>query len=70
MDRVQKGDLSPVFFGSALTNFGVETFLEHFLKMTTPPLPRKTLTGVVAVSYTHLDVYKRQMLKNSEEKEA
>ena len=32
MDRVQKGDLSPVFFGSALTNFGVETFLEHFLK--------------------------------------
>ena len=30
MDRVQKGDLSPVFFGSALTNFGVETFLEHF----------------------------------------
>ena len=24
MDRVQKGDLSPVFFGSALTNFGVK----------------------------------------------
>ena len=47
MDRVQRGDLSPVFFGSALTNFGVETFLEHFLKMTTPPLPRKTLTGQI-----------------------
>ena len=45
MERVQRGDLSPVFFGSALTNFGVETFLEHFLKMTTPPLPRRTLTG-------------------------
>ena len=44
MDRVQRGDLSPVFFGSALTNFGVETFLEHFLKMTTSPLPRKSLT--------------------------
>ena len=25
-----KGELSPVFFGSALTNFGVETFLEAF----------------------------------------
>jgi peptide chain release factor 3 len=25
------GDLSPVFFGSALTNFGVEPFLEEFL---------------------------------------
>ncbi len=47
MERVSRGDLSPVFFGSALTNFGVETFLEHFLKMTTPPLPRKTTTGEV-----------------------
>ena len=35
-----KGELTPVFFGSALTNFGVETFLEHFLKMTTSPLAR------------------------------
>ena len=41
MDRVRHGKLSPVFFGSALTNFGVEPFLEHFLRMTTPPLPRK-----------------------------
>ena len=41
MERVSRGNLSPVFFGSALTNFGVETFLEHFLKMTTSPLPRK-----------------------------
>ena len=47
MERVRIGDLSPVFFGSALTNFGVETFLEHFLNMTTPPLPRKTTTGQV-----------------------
>ncbi len=39
-NRSSKGKLSPVFFGSALTNFGVETFLEHFLKMTTSPLPR------------------------------
>ncbi len=41
MDRVRHGKLSPVFFGSALTNFGVEPFLERFLRMTTPPLPRK-----------------------------
>ena len=40
-ELVDKGQLSPVFFGSALTNFGVETFLKHFLKMTTSPLPRK-----------------------------
>ena len=41
LDRVRHGKLSPVFFGSALTNFGVEPFLEHFLRMTTPPLPRR-----------------------------
>ena len=47
MEKVSTGKLSPAFFGSALTNFGVETFLEHFLNMTTPPLPRKTTTGQV-----------------------
>ncbi len=41
MDRVRHGKLSPVFFGSALTNFGVEPFLEDFLRMAPPPLPRK-----------------------------
>ena len=46
-EKVSKGELSPVFFGSALTNFGVETFLEHFLKMTYSPLPRQTLDGEV-----------------------
>ncbi|MCF0124057.1 MAG: peptide chain release factor 3 [Ruminiclostridium sp.] len=40
LERVRHGQLSPVFFGSALTNFGVEPFLEDFLRMTTPPLPR------------------------------
>ena len=37
---MRRGELTPVFFGSALTNFGVEPFLENFLKMTTSPLPR------------------------------
>lgn len=49
IDLVNAGKLSPVFFGSALTNFGVETFLKHFLKMTTSPLPRKS----TEVSSTH-----------------
>ena len=31
LDLVRSGDLTPVFFGSALTNFGVEIFLQHFL---------------------------------------
>ena len=40
LKAVQEGRLSPVFFGSALTNFGVEPFLERFLELTPPPLPR------------------------------
>ena len=47
LEAVQSGDLTPVFFGSALTNFGVEIFLQHFLKMTTTPLPRKSDKGFI-----------------------
>ena len=46
-EKVSAGELTPVFFGSALTNFGVETFLEHFLSMTTSPLPRNAKEGVI-----------------------
>ena len=47
LEKVRHGKLSPVFFGSALNNFGVETFLEHFLKMTTAPLSRHAENAVV-----------------------
>ena len=47
LDAVRSGKLSPVFFGSALTNFGVEPFLEVFLRMTTPPLSRTADCGVI-----------------------
>ena len=46
-ELVGRGELSPVFFGSALTNFGVETFLKHFLQMTTSPLPRMSDRGMI-----------------------
>jgi len=35
LEKVRCGELTPVFFGSALMNFGIESFLENFLKMTT-----------------------------------
>ncbi len=47
LEEVRKGDLTPVCFGSALTNFGVEIFLQHFLKMATTPLPRKADIGLI-----------------------
>ena len=47
IEMVTKGELSPVFFGSALTNFGVETFLQHFLNMTYSPMARKADCGMI-----------------------
>ncbi len=47
LNAVREGRLSPVFFGSALTNFGVETFLKHYLEMTPPPLSRNSDIGMI-----------------------
>ena len=47
MDAISKGKLSPVFFGSALADFGTVPFLEHFLDMSPAPGPRKTIDGEV-----------------------
>ena len=46
-EAVRHGQLSPVFFGSALTNFGIEPFLENFLKLTPPPLSRTADCGII-----------------------
>ena len=46
-EAVRCGQLSPVFFGSALTNFGIEPFLENFLKLTPPPLSRVADCGEI-----------------------
>jgi len=44
MDRVMKGELSPLFFGSAMTNFGVQLFLDKFCEMGTKPNGRMAVT--------------------------
>ena len=41
-ERVLQGDLSPVFFGSAMNAFGVERFLERFIELAPKPAPRST----------------------------
>ena len=48
LDMVRRGELTPVFFGSALTNFGVEPFLKEFLELTTGPLPREAGGELIA----------------------
>src|SRR5690606_32082111 len=46
-ERVAAGELTPVFFGSALTTFGVQTFLETYLQFAPPPQPRQSDSGEI-----------------------
>ena len=47
-EKVLGGELTPVYFGSAITNFGVEPFLKSFLSLAPAPGPRKTDKGILA----------------------
>ncbi len=47
IELIHAGELTPVFFGSAMTNFGVRPFLDSFLKMAQPPIARMASDGVV-----------------------
>ncbi len=42
-----RGELTPVFFGSAINNFGVEPLLDAFAEYAPPPQPRDTTTRTV-----------------------
>ena len=44
-DKSDRGQITPLFFGSAMTNFGVRPFLDAFLELAPPPAPRSTTHG-------------------------
>ncbi|MDC3412252.1 peptide chain release factor 3 [Aquibacillus sp. 3ASR75-11] len=48
LDAVLAGEQTPVFFGSALAPFGVQTFFDTFISMAPAPVPRKTTEGVMS----------------------
>jgi peptide chain release factor 3 len=47
LDLVHGGELSPVFFGSAMTNFGVRPFLDAFLELAQKPIARTSSAGAI-----------------------
>jgi peptide chain release factor 3 len=47
LEMVHAGELSPVFFGSAMTNFGVRPFLDAFLELAQRPSARTSREGPV-----------------------
>ncbi|AFZ12306.1 bacterial peptide chain release factor 3 (bRF-3) [Crinalium epipsammum PCC 9333] len=51
LDQVRSGKMTPVFFGSAMTNFGVELFLNYFLDYALKPGIHNSSVGEVAPTY-------------------
>lgn len=47
ISAVLAGELTPVFFGSAANNFGVQLLLDRFLELSPPPLKKETLNGEI-----------------------
>lgn len=47
VDEYLNGNLAPVFFGSALNNFGVQELLNTFVEIAPPPVARETTNGII-----------------------
>jgi peptide chain release factor 3 len=56
-EMVKEGIVSPVFFGSALNNFGVDLMLKKFLKYSSPPSPRTAQKGPVDIDDTDFSAF-------------
>ncbi|MGY6529917.1 MAG: peptide chain release factor 3 [Cyanobacterium sp.] len=51
LEAIHAGKMTPVFFGSAMTNFGVRLFLDAFLEYALPPTPRNSTLGELEPTY-------------------
>ncbi|MGC8712896.1 MAG: peptide chain release factor 3 [Leptodesmis sp.] len=51
LEKVHRGQMTPVFFGSAMTNFGVEPFLNAFLDYALKPTPHASTKGEIDPTY-------------------
>ncbi|MFZ9736490.1 MAG: peptide chain release factor 3 [Prochlorotrichaceae cyanobacterium] len=65
---VHNGDLSPVFFGSAMNNFGVELFLEHFLNYALKPVGRSSSQGLIDPRYEEFSGFVFKLQANMDPK--
>lgn len=57
MERFRAGELTPVFFGSAMNNFGLEPFLDSFVELAQPPRTRTTSIGPLAADAPNFSAF-------------
>jgi peptide chain release factor 3 len=50
LEAVRAGKQTPVYFGSAVNNFGIQLLLDGFLKDSVPPAPRKSIITVASTA--------------------
>jgi len=68
LDLVHQGKMTPVFFGSAMTNFGVELFLNAFLEYALKPYARASSMGEIEPSYPEFSGFVFKLQANMDPK--
>jgi peptide chain release factor 3 len=68
LDLVRAGQMTPVFFGSAMTNFGVKLFLENFLEYAQKPEARKSSLGEMEPTYPEFSGFVFKLQANMDPK--
>ncbi len=68
LDKVHAGQLTPVFFGSAMTNFGVQLFLDAFLNYAQKPEARNSSMGVMVPTYPEFSGFVFKLQANMDPK--
>ena len=68
LEAVHAGKMTPVFFGSAMTNFGVQLFLDAFLDYALKPTPRDSTIGEVSPTHEEFSGFVFKLQANMDPK--
>ena len=68
LEAIHAGQMTPVFFGSAMTNFGVELFLEAFLDYALRPGARRSTAGEIEPTYPEFSGFVFKLQANMDPK--
>jgi peptide chain release factor 3 len=68
LEAIHAGYMTPVFFGSAMTNFGVELFLHYFLEYALKPGNRNSNVGSIDPSYPEFSGFVFKLQANMDPK--
>jgi peptide chain release factor 3 len=68
LEAIHRGKMTPVFFGSAMTNFGVELFLNAFLDYALKPTPHASSQGEIPPTYPEFSGFVFKLQANMDPK--